>query len=191
MWGIDIITVCTCGMSLVCLLAGCLFLVQNLTLWRTKYTLELKEAAHLAFPEEHDRIVEEIEELNSLRRRNKYLYIVFFTLSLVEYVYYIYHTDGVVPFDLLAFCISTVLAVSVTIVLTWIGNTTRFKLLHCSYYLEYLFGAILALLWIATLFFFFYLFPWLGCTIAVLFIVLGIVVIRVMIKYERSQNVKK
>ena len=39
--------------------------------------------------------------------------------------------------------------------------------------------------------FFFYLFPWLGCTIAVLFIVLGIVVIRVMIKYERSQNVKK
>ncbi len=170
-------------LAVVCLISGCLFLVYNITLWRTKLTLEMAEIAHLADPDLHDRAVEELVKLNNLRRRNKIKYIVFFTLSLLEYALYVYLTEKGLPFDLMMFCITVVVTVPTTLFLSWFGSTTRFKVMRYSYYLEFLFGAILAVLWIATLFFFFYLFPWLGCLTAVLFVIIGLVVIRLMNKY--------
>ena len=76
-------------LAVVCLISGCLFLVYNITLWRTKLTLEMAEIVHLDDPDLHDRAVEELVKLNNLRRRNKIRYIVFFTLSLLEYTLYV------------------------------------------------------------------------------------------------------
>ena len=131
----------------------------------------MAEIAHLDDPDLHARAVEELVKLNSLRRTNKIIYIRYFTLSLVTYAFYVYWTEKGLPFYLMMFCISVVVTISTTLFLSWFGSTTRFKLMRYSYYLEFLFGAILAVLWIATLFFFFYLFPWLGCLTAVLFII--------------------
>jgi len=186
---VDIISIFMGGMSVLSLVIGSLFFIGNLTLWRTKLSLEMAEIANLAYPDLHNRAVEELEKLNSLRRINKFIYIVFFTLSLVMYASYVYWTKNGLPFDLMMFCISVVVTVPITLFLSWFGSTTRFKLMRYSYYLEFLFGAILAVLWIATLFFFFYLFPWLGCLTAVLFIIVGIVVIRFLNKYGYKNNI--
>ena len=189
MWNIeiDMIAFCLAGMSILCLVLGCLFFVRNIPLWRTKNTLEMAVVANLDFPDEHDRIVTELAEIKSLRRTNKYLYIVFFTLSLVGYVLYTYWVKKSLPFDLLAFCISVVVTVPTTLFLSWFGHTWTFKTMRYSYYLEVLFGAVLALLWIATLFFYFYLFPWFGCLIAVLFIIFGLAVIWFINKYGNKK----
>ena len=79
MWNIeiDIIAFCLAGMSILCLVMGCLFFVRNIPLWRTKNTLEMAVVANLDFPDEHDRIVTELAEIKRLRRTNKYLHIVF------------------------------------------------------------------------------------------------------------------
>ena len=185
MWteNVDIISIFMGSMSVISLLAGSLFLVYSITLWRTKLALEMAEIAHLDDPDLHDRAVEELFELNSLRRRNKIYYIVFFTLSLIGYAWSVYCTEKGLPFDLMMFCISVVVTIPTTHFLSWFGSTTRFKLMRYSYYLEFLFGAILAVLWIATLFFFFYLFPWLGCLTAVLFIILGLGLIKFLNRF--------
>lgn len=185
MWNIeiDMIALCLSGMSMLSLVLGCLFFVRNIPLWRTKKLLEMAVVAMLNFPDEHDRIVTELAEIKSLRRTNKYFYSVFFTLSLVGYVLYTYWVKKSLPFDLLAFCISVVVTVPTTLFLSWFGNTWTFKTMRYSYYLEELFGAILAVLWIATLFFFFYLFPWFVCLIVVQLVICGLSVIWFIKKY--------
>ena len=175
-------------MSVVGIIAGCLFLVYNLFLWRRKVFLEIAELSDMAYPDEHDRIVEELAEIMIRQHRNRYCYIVLFTLSLIGYVCGICLSDGVIPFDLMTFCLSATTTVSVTLFMSWFGKTDIFKRMRYPRYLELLRGALLAALWIITMFFFFFLFPWSGCLMAVLFIIIGLVAIRLMNKYGRKND---
>lgn len=179
----SVVSVLLIVLSVLLLLAGCLFLVFDLTLWRTKIKLDMRCLTFLDDEEIHDRTVEELERVHHVSRISRRCYIVFFTLALMAYTSFTYMTKKDLSFDLLAFCISVVVTVPTTLFLSWFGRTTTFMMMRYSYYLEFLFGLILAVLWIATLFFFFYLFPWIGCITAVLFIFLGIGIIRFMNKY--------
>ena len=146
----SVVSVLLIVLSVLLLLVGCLFLVFDLTLWRTKINLDMRRLTFLDDEDVHDRTVEELEQVRHVSHISRRCYIVFFTLSLVLYSSYVYWTEKGLPFDLLAFCISVVVTVPTTLFLSWFGNTTTFMVMRYSYYLEFLFGLILAVLWIAT-----------------------------------------
>ena len=174
------------GLSVVCLLAGCLFLVCDVTLLRTKYTfLELDLQVSLHDDEEHDHVVENLQRVNSLRRTHRIFYIVFFTFSLLAYAADVYVTEGELPFDLLAFCICVTVSVAFTLLMVPVTRTMSFK---CSIKMEVIFAGCLFFLWTSTLLSFFYLFPWLGCTVSVIICAILLWAYRVLSKKSLNNN---
>ncbi len=159
------------GLAVVCLLAGCLFFSLSFLFGRKKDSLESCLVLTLADDDIHDLFVEMFMNVKLLYRICKYSYVTFFTLSLVCYTGYSYLTSGAASFDLVAFCISVTVSVFFTLAVSLFSKTMFMK---TSMNFQCVLGGILAILWTASLFFFFYLFPSLGMITAVLFIVSGI-----------------
>lgn len=172
----NLLSVVFSGMSLVCLLAGISFLIFNVYLLKSKWRKEWD----LLIAEDDDGKKMALDSLNLTRRNNKFLYVIFFTLALLFYAGDVYIEDGGLPFDFLAFCVTVAVNVCFTLVAVTVERHLQERKRVVSIYTESVLGCISMILWVATLFFFFYMFPWLGFLVAVILCSVGLWMLKVL-----------